>query len=270
MRASDGHELYTEVHGERGIPLLLSCGLCTTHVNWRPQVEPLVAAGARVILWDFRGHGRSEAPEDPAAYSLGRVRDDLLELMDTVAPDEPVVLGGLSFGGSLSLHATLARPERVRALLLIDTGPGFKNPEAQARWEAQVERTASFVETRGPAAFVQSRAATTLIGPNPNLPAAAAAAKAIGAQQPHGLANFARRVAGPAPPVIERLGEIACPSLVIVGEHDEAYLRAAEVLGARIPGAKSVTLPGAGHITNIEAEGAFNEAVIAFLASLRS
>ena len=57
----DGYSLYAEAHGE-GIPLVLSCALCTTHENWRPQVPALVGAGARVVLWDYRGHGRSSAP----------------------------------------------------------------------------------------------------------------------------------------------------------------------------------------------------------------
>jgi pimeloyl-ACP methyl ester carboxylesterase len=70
--ASDGARLYAEAHGE-GVPVLLSCGLCTTHENWRPQVGPWVAAGLRVILWDYRGHGRSQAPRDPAAYSMKQV-----------------------------------------------------------------------------------------------------------------------------------------------------------------------------------------------------
>ena len=270
ITASDGCALHVEVHGDGDLPLVLSCGLCTTHVHWRPQVAPLVDAGVRVILWDFRGHGLSQAPDDPAAYSMDRVRQDLLELLDAVCPGEPAVLGGLSFGGLLSLHTALARPDRVRALLLADTGPGFKNPEAQARWEAQTERTASYVETRGPAAFVKSRAAPTLVGLQPDLPAAVAAGEAIAAQQPHGLAHFARRVAGPAPPVIDQLGEIRCPALVVVGALDDAYLRAADVLAARIPGARRETLPDAGHIVNIEAESAFNEAALGFLASLRA
>lgn len=268
IAASDGCPLYVETHGE-GIPLVLSCALCTTCENWRAQIEPLCGAGARVILWDYRGHGKSGAPEDPARYTLARVMQDLLEVLDAVAPGEPAVLGGLSFGGLLSLHTALATPERVAALLLVDTGPGFKKPEAQAAWEAQVERTASYVESRGVAAFTRSRAASTLIGNDPELPAARAAAEAIARQQPHGLANFSRGVAGPASPVIDELPQIACPALVMVGEHDEPYLRAAEVLAARIPNAKFLTLPGATHIVNIEAEGAFNEAVVAFLGSLR-
>ncbi len=157
LRASDGIELCVESHG-RGPTILFSCGFSTTRENFRPQVEPLVAAGFRVVLWDYRGHGDSDAPESPDAYSFDQVLDDLGRVLDACSPDAPAVLAGFSFGGAASLHFTLRRPDRVRALVLLDTGPGFKNPEAQARWQAQVERTASFLETRGCQAFVESKA----------------------------------------------------------------------------------------------------------------
>ena len=263
----EGTSLYAEVHGD-GIPLVLSCALCTTHENWRPQVEPLVAAGARVVIWDYRGHGRSEAPEEASAYHLEAVVEDLRRVLDWAAPGEPAIVGGLSFGGLLSLHFALAFPERVRALLLVDTGPGFKNPEAQSRWESQVDRTASYVERKGCEAFATSRASGTLVGKYPERPAARAAARAIGAQAPHGLALFARGVAGPASPVIDRLDEIEQPALVLIGEEDEPYRRAAEVLEARLSGARRYTLPGAGHIVNLDEEANFNRLVVDFLGEV--
>lgn len=265
--ASDGVRLYAETHGS-GVPILLSCGLRTTHENFRPQVGPLTGAGARVILWDYRGHGESESPEDPEAYSMRQVVDDLGCVLDWAAPGEPAVLGGHSFGGLASLHFARAHPERVRGLVLIDSGPGFKNPQAQARWEAMIERAASFIERRGLRAFVESKAAADLIGLRPELPAARAAARAIAAQDPGGLTHFARRVAAPAPPVIDELAGIPAPALVVVGEKDEAFLRAAEVMTARLPRAKRVTIPGAGHLPNIECPDAVNEALIRFLRDL--
>ena len=145
VTASDSVELYVEAHGD-GFPLLLSPGYCQTHENFRPQVEPFVAAGARVVLWDYRGHGESEAPEDPDAYSREQVQDDMDRVLEWASPGRPAVLGGLSFGGLASLHFAIAHPERVRALLLFDSGPGFKNREAQAGWEAQVGRIADRLE----------------------------------------------------------------------------------------------------------------------------
>jgi pimeloyl-ACP methyl ester carboxylesterase len=267
--ARDGVRLYAEAHGD-GVPLILSCGWCTTHENFRPQVEPLVKAGARVILWDFRGHGRSEVPESDAAYDMSILVADLAAVLDELAPGRRALVGGLSFGGLLSLHFALAHPGRVAGLLLIDSGPGFKNPEAAARWMEQVERTAQRLEERGMDAILSGRAAATSIGRRPELPAARAAARAIAAQNPLGLARFGRRVAGPAPSVIDALGQIGAPALVVVGAEDEAYLRAAEVMSAKLPAASLERIPQAGHIVNIEQADAFNAAVVGFLEKLRS
>ncbi len=267
VETRDGYGLYAEAHGE-GVPLILSCGLCTTHENWRPQVEPFAKAGLRVVLWDYRGHGKSDAPEDPEAYSLEHVLDDLDRVLEWAAPGESAIVGGLSFGGLASLHRALSRPARVRALLLVDTGPGFKKPEAQAQWEQQVERNASFVERKGMQAFVASRASATASGQYPERPAGRDAAAAIAAQKPHGLAHFSRRVAGPASPVIDQLADIDIPALVIVGEKDTPYLRASELMTKRMPRAKRVLIPGAGHVVNLDEPEAFDREVLGFIETL--
>lgn len=268
IEASDGTELYVEVHGESGIPILFSCAYCTTHENWRSQVEPLVAAGARVILWDFRGHGLSGAPAEAERYSIGQIVDDIARVLDRVSPDQPVVLAGLSFGGLASIHFALAHPERTRALALIDSGPGFKNPEAQAKWTQQVARTAEVLMTRGFDAFVRGKAAITCVGRDLELPASRAAAASIEKQDPLGLANFGIHIAGPAPAVIDELPGIACPALIVVGAQDKPYLRAAEVLAAKLPNSEHHVIEGAAHIVNIEATEAFNALLVDFLKRL--
>ena len=268
IKAEDGTELYYELHGDAGIPILFSCAYCTTHENWRSQVGPLVDAGARVILWDFRGHGLSGAPHEPSRYSIEHVVSDMARVLDAVSPDEPVVLAGLSFGGLASIHYALAHPARTRALVLVDSGPGFKKPEAQERWTKQVARTAEVLTTRGFDAFVRGKAAITCVGRFLELPASKAAAAAIEKQDPQGLANFGIHIAGPAPAVIDELRSIACPALVVVGEEDKPYLAAAEVMAARIPNAEKHVIEGAAHIVNIEKTDAFNAVVVDFLNRL--
>ena len=266
VRASDGTALYAEAHGA-GPPVVFSCAFATTHENWRLQVEPLVAAGHRVVLWDYRGHGLSGAPADPAAYSMEQVVDDLASVLDAAAPGEPAVLAGLSFGGLASLHFALAHPARVRALALVGSGPGFKNPDAQARWQAQTERTASFLETKGFSVFVE-RAGETTVGRRGDLPAARRAAAAIAAQDGASVARFGRLVTGPAPGVIDRLAEIGCPALVLVGEDDKPFRRAAEVMASKLANARYEVLAEAGHIVNIEASEPFNALLLRFLEEL--
>jgi pimeloyl-ACP methyl ester carboxylesterase len=265
--AEDGVGLYAESHGE-GIPVILSNGLCTTCENFRPQVEAFVDAGAQLILWDYRGHGRSESPDDPAAYTLDRVLGDLGSVLDWAAPGRRAVVGGVSFGGLASLQFSRKDPERVRGLILIATGPGFKNPEAGARWAELTEKSASLIENEGSSAFVKSRAAPSLIGLSPDSPAARAAARAIARQDPVGLVHFQRQVAARVPSVIDELAEIDCPALVAVGEKDDDFLRAADVMAARLPRAERETIPGAGHMVNIDESEVFNAVALRFIGKI--
>ncbi|MFO0691126.1 MAG: alpha/beta hydrolase [Myxococcota bacterium] len=248
--------------------VIFSCAYTTTHENWRDQVAPLVAAGHPVVLWDLRAHGDSEAPSGGEAWSIEDVVADLDAVADATTPDRPFVAVGLSFGGLASLHYAVRHPERVAALVLVGSGPGFKNPEAAAAWAAQVERTASFLETRGFEAFVAGRAGATCIGGRPELPAARRAAKAIVAQGVAGIARFGREVSGPAPSVIDALGTIDVPALVLVGAQDAAFLRASEVMAAKLPRARRIVIAEAGHIVNLEQAERFDRALLDFLGTL--
>jgi pimeloyl-ACP methyl ester carboxylesterase len=106
------------------------------------------------------------------------------------------------------------------------------------------------------------------VGRRLDRPEVQAAARAIEAQDPLGVALFGRRVSGPAPGVIDELARIDVPALVLVGEKDNAYLRAAEVMVAKLPRAEHVVIPDAGHVVNLEQPEAFARAVQGFLARL--
>ncbi len=267
FETADGLSLYAEAHGE-GPPIVFSCAFSTSHENWRPQVEPLVQAGHRVILWDYRGHGLSNAPHDPAAYTMDKVVDDLGRLLEWGAGGQPAVLAGLSFGGLASLHYSARQLASVRGLVLVATGPGFKNAEAAAKWQARADRSAGFIETKGFEAFVHGKAGPTCIGRDPELPAARAAGQAIIAQDSVAVGLFGRNVTGPAPSVIDELAGIEVPALVVVGEDDPGFHQAAEVMAAKLPQARSVRVEGGGHILNIEVADDFNAMLVDFLAAL--
>lgn len=281
LTTDEGISIYFEHHrpaGSAKVPIVFSCAYCTTHENWRGQVEPILGAGHPVVLWDLRAHGDSGAASsaslgggpDEAPWSIENVVADLLAVTEAAIPDTPFVAAGLSFGGLASLHFATRHPSRVAGLALIDSGPGFKNPEAAAGWAAQVERTASFLENRGFEDFVNGRAGTTCIGSRPELPAAQAAARAIIAQSVPGIARFGREISGPAPPVIDELAGMDVPALVLVGEHDKPFLRAGEVMAAKLPRARHVVVPDAGHIVNIEQAERFNRELIGFLGEVES
>ena len=264
VRASDGTEIFYRVAGG-GVPLLLSSASFSTHRHWAPQ-EADLGRRLRVISWDYCGHGESGAPELPDAFTFERVVDDLAAVHAAAANSEPAVLGGLSVGGLVSLVYALRHPERVRALVLVSTGPGFKDPEARARWETQLERAAARLEERGVAGYLEgSRARAEILGLEPDGPAARHAREGVLRSSAAALARFARGVAAHVPGVIDDLARIEIPTLILVGEYDRYFHRAAEVMAAKLPRAKKRLVEGAGHVVNLDRPGAFGGAVLEFL-----
>src|SRR6201989_3251432 len=142
----DGVNIHYEVHGS-GPPLLLTHGYSSTSAMWQGQIEAL-SRQHKLILWDMRGHGQSDYPDDDAAYSEALTVGDMAALLDKVGAASAVV-GGLSLGGYMSLAFYRAHPERVRALLIIDTGPGFKKNEARDAWNKRAHETGDRFEREG-------------------------------------------------------------------------------------------------------------------------
>lgn len=219
--------------GDPALPLVLSHGFGASAEMWLPNVAAL-AAGREVVTWDLRGHGQTQCRPDQSLYTAAACVQDLAALLDEVGADR-AVLCGLSLGGYLSLAFCRQYPERVAALVLADTGPGFRNDEARQNWNdrayAQADR---FAET--------------------------------GRQ---GLALAARGMLAQADAsVIDSLPQVSAPTLVVVGADDTAFLGAASYMTAKIDGAVQVTLDGAGHMANIDAREAFNHEVVKFLQCL--
>src|SRR5256885_16596175 len=119
----DGVNIYYEVHGS-GPPLLLTHGYSSTSGMWQGQIEAL-SKRHRLVLWDMRGHGQSDYPDDPAAYSEPLTVADMAALLDAVGAHSAIV-GGLSLGGFMSPAFFPPPPQRGRALLIIVTRPAFK------------------------------------------------------------------------------------------------------------------------------------------------
>ena len=251
VESRDGTRIHYRVEGAEHDP---GCGLLLCHpsfscdVLW-DRVRGTLAERRRVVTWDYRGHGRSEAPHDPERYSLEAMLLDL-EAVHAVALDgRPCHLGGLSFGGTLALCAARRSPERVRSLLLLNTGPGFRNPEAQARWEDMLGRAADKLEREGIRTYLEGRRARAeLLGLAPE--GSPDLEEALAAADPAALAQFARRVAGPVPSLVDELEWIEVPSLVVVGAKDEGFLPASHVMAGKLPRARRVEIPDAGHVVS--------------------
>jgi pimeloyl-ACP methyl ester carboxylesterase len=240
--------IHYEVHGTAPdrTPLLLSHGYASSCEMWKPNLAA-IGADRQVITWDMRGHGYSDSPKDPARYSAQACVDDMAAVLDACRVKRAAI-GGLSLGGYLSLAFHLAHPTRVAALLLFDTGPGFKQEVSRAHWNQQALRHAEAFELKG----MRAIAGGPEVGRGPHSPPGLAlAARGILAQ------HDAR--------VIESLPHIAVPTLVLVGENDQPFLLPTDYMSTRIPGATKIVIRNAGHASNIEQPQAFNEVVGEFL-----
>jgi pimeloyl-ACP methyl ester carboxylesterase len=240
-------DIHYEITGETGPPLLLTHGYGATSAMFAQNVTAL-AAGHRVLTWDLRGHGRSGYPADPAAYSAANALADMAALLAAVGADR-VVLGGHSLGGYLSLDFALTFPQRVTALVLIGTGPGYRNDAARADWNRRANATAARLAERGVAGLGRS-------------------AELDGGEHrdASGLIHAATQTLTQRDArVIDGLPRIAVPTLVIVGAEDAPFLGAAEYMATKIPGARKVVIPGAGHAPNVSQPEAFNAEVTRFL-----
>ena len=247
----DGVRVAYAVHnpGAAATPVLLSHGFGATSGMWRHNVEAL-SADRPVVAWDQRGHGESGAPSDPDAYGHEQCVADMVALLDAVGAANAVLVG-MSLGGYLSLEFHLAHPERVAALVLVDTGPGFRNDAARQRWNETALRQADTIERQG------------------RLGSSSTEVQAAAHRDIRGVAHAARRVLTQVDGrVIDSLPRIAVPTLVIVGADDTNFLAAADYAERVIPGARKVVIDNAGHASNLDQPAAFNSAVAEFLSSL--
>lgn len=247
----DGVSIYCEAHGS-GPALLLSHGYGATCRMWDGQIAAF-AAHHRVIVWDMRGHGQSGDPAEPALYSQALSVGDMAAVLDACGVDTAIV-GGLSLGGVMSLAFHVAHPERVRALVLCDTGPGFRNPETRRQWNERALARACELDEKGMAAF--RGGGETRLGRHRSARGLAGAARGMLVQHTSDL--------------IDSLPDIEVPTLVLVGSEDRHFLAAADYMAGKIPGAQKAVIPGAGHAANLDQPDEFNRAVAAFLAGLPS
>lgn len=247
--------IYYEVHGtnEGRSPLLLTHGYSSTSEMWKGQVEEL-SKSFRLVVWDMRGHGLTEVDpaDDQTAYSERTTMSDMSALLDHVVadPDEKVVVGGLSLGGYMSLAFYRSHPERVKALLIIDTGPGFKKDSARDAWNETAFATADKF-SKGGLEVLRSMSAERA---------------SVNHRSAHGLVMAARGMLTQRDSsVIDSLAAVKVPALVVVGAEDKPFLAASQYMTNKIPGAKKVVVPDAGHAVNIDQPKRFLEAVMPFL-----
>jgi pimeloyl-ACP methyl ester carboxylesterase len=244
----EGVSVSYSVEGD-GFLILLTHGYSASMRMWRPQAEAL-GGRYKLISWDMRGHGETDSPAAPDQYSEAATVADMAAILDASGASDAVI-GGLSLGGYMTLAFHYAHPQRCRALILCDTGPGYKNPATRESWNETAERRAVAFETNG----------LDALGRSPEVSETRAAQRSA-----QGLANAARGMLKQFDSrIIESLPAITVPVLVIVGENDQPYLAGSDYMASRIPNARKVVIAGAGHASNIDQPQVFNEAVMRFL-----
>ena len=249
MLDRNGVKIHYEVHGTDQ-PVLLSHGYSASSRMWDAQVKAL-SGKYQTIVWDMRGHGKSDYPATPAAYSAALTVEDMAAILDACSIKQAVI-GGLSLGGFMSLAFHLKHPQRTRALMLFDTGPGFKNDQARAAWNQTAEKRATDFDAHGLAALGKSD--EVRISQHRDATGLAGAARGMLAQQDD--------------KVIRSLESIGVPTLVLVGADDTNFLAATDYMAAKIKGSSKVVIRGAGHAANLHQPEAFNRAVGDFLGGL--
>ena len=242
------------ISGE-GPPLVFVHGFTTTSEFWREQIEPF-SSSHRVIRINLPGHGVSPSPEG-RDYTIETFADDVLEVCQ-VLDVQRAVLVGLSMGGAIAQHFALTHPERVRALVLVDTTPHGLGEDVN------VDNVLKAIDELG--VVVASQNVIDRSFGSTTSAQLLEFAKAEVAQTPAFVARQAIASLN-ATDSRARLGEIRVPTLILVGNEDIITPPSeSEVLAKGIPDSRLEVIADAGHFPMLEQPRAFNRLLADFLA----
>ncbi len=258
-----GITMHYTLEGPAGAPVVtMSHSLATDLGMWDPTV-PALTGRFRVLRYDTRGHGGTDAP--PGPYTLEQLADDALALLRALGIRRTHWVG-LSMGGMIGQTLALKAPEVLASLALCDTTSRIP-AEARPQWEDRI-RTA---ESKGMEPLVEPTLGRWFTAP-------------FRQQHPEVVERVARMIRStPVPGYVgcchaiaalnltDRLGAITLPTIVIVGEDDPGTpVAASRVIAEAIKGARLAIIPAAAHLSNLEQPEAFNRALAGFLASAAS
>ena len=236
--------IYYEIHGQ-GEPLVMICGISTS-LDWYYNYIPVCSPEYRLVLFDNRGAGQSDAPDIP--YTMEMMADDLTGLLDIIGIDSANIWGH-SMGGMIAQEFTLRYPERVRTLVLVSTycgGPGssmIPDPEVRQTFQRLLNSpdkekvkedflvavSQKFMDDNP--ALIDEILKQTMKHPS----------SPLGVMRQGGAATDFN--------TYERLPEIKAPTLVIHGDSDKLFpVENAQILASRIPGAELVIFPETEHM----------------------
>jgi 3-oxoadipate enol-lactonase len=252
--------------GRGGRPFLILHGFCGSKESYADVVGPLAQSGCHVVALDQRGHGSSGHPEGAEAYKIEEFVDDVTAVTDVLGWNRFALLGH-SMGGMIAQRFALANGDRLDGLVLMDSF--HKGIEIDPQWAALGRQ---IVETGGLAALVD---AIRDFGD----PLLTPAHKRLLAERPRYQEELDAQLLAcsvdmwlamtvelfGAPDLLESLGSLRIPTLVIVGEQDAPSLEDSKRMAEVIPGATLAVIPNAGHSPELEAPQAWLEETIRFL-----
>ncbi len=230
----------------RGEPVILIHGLGDDHRAWR-KVIPDLALEHRVLLYDFRGHGKSTLGD--ASGTLAQLAGDLVALMDALELPE-ATLAGFSLGGTIAMRAALDHPDRVRDLALVATSSRVN--QAAADWYRE---RAQMIADSDPGIRDTLDSDTEDVYRNrPEEVEAGLLIRRQSTADPRGHANACLAMAGLREhPLDTELGNIRAPTVIVAGEKDQhCPPRAAEIIAGGISGSRLEILPDTGHPIPVE------------------
>jgi pimeloyl-ACP methyl ester carboxylesterase len=257
--------IYYEDYG-KGEPLLLIAGWGTDLSCWLPQI-PEFSTKYRVIAFDNRGAGRTDAPDKP--YSMRMMAADAAGLLDALGIGKAHILG-VSMGGCIAQEIAIEHPERTKSLILAATtaAPGAcpMLMNTLAAWTAAMREG---VSPKTMARMQLPYVVTSRFFDQPEMVALFVDAMAANPCQPRAHACQRQTEASAGQDTRARLKRIAAPTLVLAGKEDIMLpVKHSEELAALIPKAKLVVLEGGAHGFSIEIADKFNRAVLEFLGQV--
>ena len=246
-----------------GPPIVLVHGFPLDHSMWNAQIDVL-SKTHRVIAPDLRGFGRSGVTA--GTVTMEQLADDLAALLEVLGVDEPITLCGLSMGGYVAFAFERKYATRLQSLILCDTRAGADTPRKAAARREMAQRVAR----EGPTPLVDQMMpnlfARDAVENQPEL--VESLRRVMLGADPQGVVAAALGMAE-RPDATETLHNIACPTLVIVGEHDAiSPTEEMQNICRAIPHGRFVEIVGSGHMSPMEAPVEVNAAIMEFLATL--
>lgn len=255
---ANGIHMHYTLNGPASAPVVtLSHSLATNLAMWEPQASAL-AARYRVLRYDTRGHGGTDAPEGP--YSLELLADDAVALLRALGIERTHFVG-LSMGGMIGQVLALTHPDMLRSLVLCDTSSRVP-PEARPVWDDRIRVT----ESQGMEPHVEPTLGRWFTPPfaAKNQPILEPVRAMIRQTKPQGYVGCCHAIK--SLDLTDRLPAITVPTLIVVGEDDPGTpVAASRAIHERIARSELVILKSASHLSNIEQPEPFTKALLDFL-----